>query len=147
MNSWRHWLVPASCNGYGAGSVSDEHTFCIFNDAEYDPLSQIGRTHIRGFPLSQGENGLIPKLWLPSKMPLKPGFMADTSDQVHARCVPAAQEDEVYALANGYCVMNDDGTPYRLTDHWFGNSLPLDFTNPAAVKWWFSKRIFGEGAQ
>jgi len=49
---------------------------------------------------------------------------------------PQLLRDEAYAIEQGYCVMNDDGTPYRVTDNWFKNSLLLDFTKPEAVKWW-----------
>ncbi len=54
----------------------------------------------------------------------------------------ALRADEREAIARGYCVQNGDGTPYRVTDRWFKNSLLPDFTNPEAVKWWFSKRKY-----
>lgn len=50
--------------------------------------------------------------------------------------------DESHAIKNEYCIMNDDLTPYRITDNWFNNSLVLDFTNPEAVEWWFKKREY-----
>ncbi|NMD38317.1 MAG: hypothetical protein GYA87_06540, partial [Christensenellaceae bacterium] len=46
------------------------------------------------------------------------------------------------AIAKGYCVKDKDGKPYRITENWFHNSLLLDFTNPKAVEWWFSKRKY-----
>lgn len=49
-------------------------------------------------------------------------------------------QDEKEAIEKGYCVKNADGTPYRITELWFNNSLLPDFTNPEAVRWWFSKR-------
>ena len=52
------------------------------------------------------------------------------------------KEDEEFVLRHGYCVMKEDGTPYRITEKWFHNSLLPDFTNPEAKKWWFSKREY-----
>ncbi len=123
---------------------SDEHTFCIFNDAEYDPLSQDRPYTYGDFRFPQGGKWPDPKAMAEA---IKDAGLNLVLWQIPViKYTPDAcqqlQEDEAYALANGYCVMNDDGTPYRLTDHWFGNSLLLDFTNPAAVKWWFSKREY-----
>lgn len=54
----------------------------------------------------------------------------------------ALQADEREAIEKGYCVKNADGTPYRITENWFHNSLLMDFTNPDAVRWWFDKRKY-----
>ncbi|PKM70810.1 MAG: hypothetical protein CVU93_00175, partial [Firmicutes bacterium HGW-Firmicutes-18] len=52
--------------------------------------------------------------------------------------------DQAYAIEKGYVVKRSDGTPHRVEKHmpWFQNSLVLDFTNPEAVDWWFSKRDY-----
>lgn len=50
--------------------------------------------------------------------------------------------DEAEAIEKGYCVLNEDGTPYRITENWFHNSLLPDFTNPETVSWWFGKRKY-----
>ncbi len=52
--------------------------------------------------------------------------------------------DQAYAIEKGYVVTKADGTPHRIEKHmpWFQNSLVLDFTNPAAADWWFSKREY-----
>lgn len=52
--------------------------------------------------------------------------------------------DQAYAIEHGYVVKKADGTPHRAESHmpWFQNSLVLDFTNPEAADWWFSKRDY-----
>lgn len=52
--------------------------------------------------------------------------------------------DQAYAIEKGYVVTKADGTPHRVEKHmpWFQNSLVLDFTNPEAAEWWFSKRRY-----
>ncbi len=54
----------------------------------------------------------------------------------------ALEEDIREAVAKGYVVQSGDGSPYRITENWFHNSMLPDFTNPEAVKWWFSKRKY-----
>ncbi|MBA4384179.1 MAG: hypothetical protein C0410_05535 [Anaerolinea sp.] len=52
--------------------------------------------------------------------------------------------DQAYAIEHGYVVKKADGRPHRIEQHmpWFQNSLVLDFTNPEAAEWWFSKREY-----
>lgn len=52
--------------------------------------------------------------------------------------------DQAYAIEKGYIVTKADGNPHRVEKHmpWFQNSLVLDFTNPEAADWWFSKRDY-----
>ncbi|KAF0105565.1 MAG: glycosyl hydrolase 31, partial [Chloroflexi bacterium] len=54
------------------------------------------------------------------------------------------QADQAYAIEQGYVVKKTDGTPHRIEAHmpWFQNSLVLDFSNPEAADWWFSKREY-----
>lgn len=124
---------------------SDEQTFSIFNDAQYEPLAQEKAYVYPDFtfpadgkwPDPQNlareikEAGLNLVLWQIPVVKYEEGGPG-----------PQLQRDETYAIEKGYCVLNDDGTPYRITDHWFKHSLLLDFTNPDAVKWWFSKRVY-----
>lgn len=123
---------------------SDEHTFCIFNDAEYEALPQDRPYRYEDFTFP--EDGKWPN----------PKAMAEAIRQAGLNLVlwqipvikytPDAceqlQQDEAYAIAKGYCVLNEDGTPYRIPDNWFKGSLILDYTNPEAVEWWFSKRAY-----
>ena len=50
--------------------------------------------------------------------------------------------DEREAIQHGYVVQSADGFPYRITERWFHHSQLPDFTTPAAVRWWFSKRKY-----
>ncbi|MGB4658702.1 MAG: TIM-barrel domain-containing protein, partial [Mobilitalea sp.] len=124
---------------------SDEATFYIFNDAEYEPKEGCEALEYKDF--SFPEDGKWPN---PKEM----------SDELHANNVKLVlwqipvikhfeiheqkqhENDEATALAKGYHVKLADGSPYRITDHWFADSLLLDFNNPEAVKWWFSKRTY-----
>ena len=124
---------------------SDEQTFCIFNDAKYESLNQ-ERPYTytdftfpedgkwpdpRGLAKEIQEAGLNLVLW---QIPVIKYEWGKPGSQLLS--------DEAYAIEKGYCILNDDGTPYRITDHWFKNSLLLDFTNPQAVQWWFGKRKY-----
>ncbi len=62
--------------------------------------------------------------------------------QVEDKIVKQHENDERTAIEKGYCVLQADGSPYRITDNWFANSLLIDFTNPEAADWWFSKREY-----
>lgn len=68
-------------------------------------------------------------------------------------------------IEKGYVVKNPDGSPYRIPENWFTESLIMDFSNEEGKKWWFDKRqylidigvdgfktdggefVFGEGLQ
>ena len=122
---------------------SDEATFYIFNGARYrvkpggeaftysdfefdksgkwpDPKGMVDYIH---------ENGLKLVLWqIPT---IK--YFENPDNKQHIL-------DEEYTVEKCYCVMNQDGTPYRMPeDRWFFKSLVLDFTNPEAKVWWFNK--------
>ncbi len=121
---------------------SDEETFYIFNDAQYeqkaasehyslddfsfigrwpDPVSMVQDIHKRNMKII---------LW---NIPVL------RSSQMESR---QRDNDEVYAIQQGYVVKREDGEPYRMPPAWFGNSLLFDFTNPEARDWWFSKRNY-----
>lgn len=55
---------------------------------------------------------------------------------------PLKDRDEKYMIEKGYCVHNADGTPYRIPENWFTDSLLMDFSNPEGAKWWFDKRKY-----
>ncbi|MDO5435134.1 MAG: glycoside hydrolase family 31 protein [Clostridia bacterium] len=101
---------------------SDERTFHIWNKDRF-PAPEATVARIR-------EAGLHPVLW---QIPVikyewdgEPG--------------PELQLDEAEAVAKGYVVQREDGTPYRVTERWFHNSLLPDFSDPDAAAWWFGKR-------
>lgn len=104
---------------------SDEQTFYRWNDAAHwkNPRETVEKIRKAGLHLV---------LW---QIPiLKYEWDGEPGELLLSDC----QE----AIEKKYCIMNEDGTPYRITENWFHNSLLLDFTNPEAVKWWFDKRKY-----
>ncbi len=101
---------------------SDERTFYSWHPTHWrDPAAMVRR--VRGA-------GLHLVLWqIPVIKREKNGEVGE-----------ALENDEREAAAKGYAVKRADGTPYRITENWFSDSMLLDFTNPEAVKWWFNKR-------
>lgn len=121
---------------------SDEHTFYIFNDAEYAPRS--GGEAFRSQDFTYGgrwpdpkglidechQHGIRVMLW---QIPVQKHVPEDHA-QHHA--------DEAHMLEHGYGVHNADGSPYRCQGWWFTGGLVMDFTNPGAREWWFAKRAY-----
>ncbi|MEX2540907.1 MAG: TIM-barrel domain-containing protein [Trueperaceae bacterium] len=132
--------VPASVIVLEAWS--DESTFYIWNDAQYQPKPN-------GEPLTLGDfefGGRWPD----------PKRLIDYCHEHEIRVVlwqiPVQKKllesheqhdlDEAHMLANDYFIRNEDGTPYRNKGWWFTDALVVDFTNPEAGEWWFGKRRY-----
>ncbi|HEX7526610.1 MAG TPA: TIM-barrel domain-containing protein, partial [Gaiellaceae bacterium] len=94
---------------------SDEETFTAWNGAELwpDPKRLVDDLH---------EAGIKVLLW---QIPLAP-----------------AESDQRVMVERGYCVLNEDGTPYRNPGGWFHDALLLDFTSEEATDWWLAKRRY-----
>lgn len=124
---------------------SDESTYYIFNDAVYkendgshalkyedfkfpkwgrwpDPKNLVEYLH---------ENGLKCILWQIPIIKYMNGLHHLQKDN-----------DENYMIEKGYCVNNEDGTPYRMPEGWFTDSILFDYTSEEASKWWFDKRRY-----
>lgn len=125
---------------------SDEATFYIFNDAQYegkggeerftyndftfpawgrwpDPKGLVDRIH---------EDGLRLLLWQAPVMKYMEGLVHQQHDR-----------DEAVMLERGYIVQEADGSPYRIPSfEWFRGSLVPDFTNEAGAGWWLGKRQY-----
>lgn len=124
---------------------SDEATFYIFNDAQYEAIDGGEALRYSDFrfpdwgrwPDPKGmvdtlhNDGLKVLLW---QIPV----------HKHMYGIAHAQRDrdEQTLLANGYCVANADGSPYVLPYNWFKDSHIVDYTNPSAAAWWFGKRKY-----
>lgn len=143
VDNMRRYDIPATV--FVIEAWSDEATFYIFNDAQYELKD--GEHHF-----TYGDFRFIPE----GKWP-DPKAMVDYVHGAGLRLIlwqiPAIKHfdvpenrqhalDEAYVIREGLCVMNSDGTPYRITDGWFAGSLLLDFTNPRAREWWFNKRRY-----
>lgn len=121
---------------------SDEATFYIFNDAEYEPRAgsfapQLADFTFKGrWPDPKGfidrchRHGIRVILW---QIPV----LKDTGGENEQH-----QSDRRFAIDNGLVIRNPDGTPYRNKGWWFTDAEIIDFTNPAARDWWFSKRQY-----
>lgn len=122
---------------------SDEETFYIFNDAEYEPgdgayIPVYADFRFSGrWPDPKGmverlhENGVRVLLW---QIPVL---------KASAYATVQSLRDQSYAIEHGYVLTDGEGEPYRLPDGtWFGNSLLVDFTNGEATAWILEKRRY-----
>ncbi len=124
---------------------SDEATFYIFNDAQYAEkpgaeafayadfrFPKWGRwPDPKGLAEHLHANHLRLILWQIPIIKQSPALK-------HAQ----KRNDESHFFAEGFGVKHPDGTPLRLPEGWFKDSLLLDFTNKAGADWWFSKRQY-----
>ena len=100
---------------------SDESTFYRWNAVWPDPAETVRRIRQQGLHLVLWQ---IPVLKALNDCPE----------------VEPVQRDCEEAIAKGYVVRREDGSPYVVPDKWFAGSLLPDFTNPEACRWWFDKR-------
>lgn len=124
---------------------SDEATFYIFNDAQYTerPGNQAFSYDDFAFPewgrwpdpkgLAEHlhDNDLRLILWQIPIIKQSPALK-------HAQ----KRRDEAHFFERGFGVRHPDGTPLRLPEGWFKDSLLMDFTNPEGRDWWFNKRQY-----
>ncbi len=125
---------------------SDEATFYIFNDAQYQVKD--GNDYLRYEDFSFPEWGRWPD---PKKMVddlHKEGlkviiWQAPVQKYMDGIAHAQRDEDERVMLEKGYCVKDKRGGPYRIPPYeWFKRSLVPDFSNPAAREWWLNKRKY-----
>ncbi len=120
---------------------SDEATFYLFNGTEYkpvpghDPVPTDAMRHGGEWPDPAGlvdwlhDQEIRVLLW---QIPL----LKDTEDH------PQQHADINHADDAGLCVTTDSGGAYRNRGWWFPGARAIDFTNPEARTWWFSKRAY-----
>jgi alpha-glucosidase (family GH31 glycosyl hydrolase) len=140
----RRELAHAEETGIPVGVVvieawSDEQTFVAFNGASYDE-------HADGAPHRLGDFRFA-EPW-PDPMALVDDLHR-AGTKVMLWQIPLVGADEGQAGADkrvmterGYCVRNNDGSPYLNPGGWFHDALLLDFTNPEASRWWLDKRRY-----
>ncbi len=125
---------------------SDEATFYIFNDAQYETKDGAGCFEYKDFKFPEwgrwkDPRGMVSKL---HEQGLKV-FLWQAPVQKDMDGIAHAQrdEDERVMLEKSYCVKRKDGSDYRVPVYeWFKRSLIPDFTNPDAKKWWLDKRCY-----
>jgi len=124
---------------------SDETTYYMFNDAEYEEKHSSEaytneEIHYPSWGRWPDPKGLVDYchdhqlkfiLW---QVPIH--------KYLNGNRHPLKDRDEKYMLEQGYAVKKADGSPYRIPENWYTDSLLLDFTNEEARKWWFSKRQY-----
>ena len=123
---------------------SDENTFYIWNDAQYEPKPGSDFFQYADFdyppdglwpdPKGMIENlhqqGLRVLLW---QIPV-----LKVNEDNHAQL----ENDKDYMLESGYCVQYQDGGAYEIRPFWFHNGLLMDFTHTEGVTWWMQKRKY-----
>ena len=124
---------------------SDEATYYMFNDATYEEsdgskavkYSDLNFPEWGRWPDPKGmvshlhDNGLKCILWQIPIMKYMNGLHHLQKDA-----------DEEYMIKNGFTAKNEDGTPYRMLEGWFKDSILMDYSNPKGKKWWFDKRNY-----
>lgn len=124
---------------------SDEETFYIWNDARYTSRSDGGAFTYEDFTFSEDGKWPNPKEFINT---LTRNNLKLILWQIPVIKYEAAKHgvqldlDTEYAIEHKLCIQNADGSPYRVTEMWFSQSLMPDFTNPDTVKWWFDKRKY-----
>lgn len=141
---------------------ADETTFYVFNDAAYTPRDPAQPPRLTDFTFPADGHWPDPKgmvdelhrrgikllLW---QIPVLKSF-EDVENSMTERALAGQKpqldsleqhrRDTAYALEQGYVVLNADGTPYKNPAIWFNGAYVLDVTNPAARRWWMSKRAY-----
>lgn len=127
---------------------SDEATFYVFHGATYQPKDG-GKGHsYEEFDFSKSRYWKDPRRMIQNlhrrglHLVLWQIPVYKQQDENEPHCIQNELNKE-NAVINKLCVMNADGTPYRIPDgHWFAGSYIPDFTNPETVQSWFAQRQY-----
>lgn len=123
---------------------SDEATFYIWNDAQYEPVAGDRPLRYEDFTFPENGKWTDPKGmidWLHShniklllwQIPVMK--LSDGSNEQH-------EADIHYYEEAGFGVREADGSLHRIRPFWFRGGTIWDMTNPAERDWWFSKRNY-----
>lgn len=127
---------------------SDEATFYIWNGASYEPKPDGGILAEDDFDYSKSSYwsdpaGMIRRLHdrdIHLALWQIPVYKGQSEDEEKNRQLIFDKED---AVRRGFCVKNEDGTPYQIPEgNWFETSLIPDFSNQSACESWFAKRQY-----
>jgi alpha-glucosidase (family GH31 glycosyl hydrolase) len=124
---------------------SDEETFYIWNDAKYIPKEDGGAFSYQDFTFSQEGKWPNPKEFVDLLHENNLELILWQIPVIKHEAAPHGKQldlDTEYVIENELCILNEDQSPYRITEMWFGNSLMPDFTNEKTLKWWFDKRKY-----
>ncbi len=127
---------------------SDESTFYAFNDAKYTPKTSQEPPKLSDFEFAGRwkdpkkmieechQHGIRVLLW---QIPV---YRATADDHAPNHTRIQHHADQQHMLQNHFAVKEADGSSYRCKGWWFTGGLVMDFTNPKARDWWFSKRQY-----
>lgn len=124
---------------------SDEETFYIWNDAEYTPRADGGAVHYEDFTFRTEGKWPDPRAFCRTLADENVKLILWQIPVIKYEAAPHGLQldlDWEYAKKYGLCLKNADGTPYQITEMWFGNSLIPDFTNPETKRWWLDCRRY-----
>lgn len=124
---------------------SDEETFYVWNDAEYLPREDGGPLHYSDFSFPEDGKWPDPKAFCDTLQTNGVRLILWQIPVIKYEAAPHGTQldlDWEYARENGLCLKNADGSPYQITEMWFGNSMIPDFTNPKACEWWSNCRRY-----
>lgn len=123
---------------------SDETTFYIWNDAEYEPVAGHERLHYDDFTFPADGKWTDPKGMI--------DWLHENNVKVLLWQVPVLKEaegshsqhdaDRAYYEHAGFGVHNDDGTLHRVRPFWFRGGYLWDVTNSDERDWWLGKRAY-----
>ncbi len=140
-----YWSDPA---GMIRRLHDDEATFYIWNGASYEPKPDGGILAEDDFDYSKSSYwsdpaGMIRRLHdrdIHLVLWQIPVYKGQSEDEEKNRQLIFDKED---AIRRGFCVKNEDGTPYQIpVGNWFETSLIPDFSNQSACESWFAKRQY-----
>lgn len=124
---------------------SDEETFYIWNDAKYTPRKDGGKLRYSDFTFPEDGKWPNPKAFCET---LRDNGVKLVLWQIPVIKYEASAHgiqldlDWEYVQENELCLKNADGSPYHITEMWFGNSLIPDFTNSKTKEWWLNCRRY-----
>lgn len=124
---------------------SDEETFYIWNDAKYTPRKDGGKLRYQDFSFPKDGKWPDPKAFCETLRDNGVKLVLWQIPVIKYEAGPHGRQldlDWEYARENELCLKNADGSPYQITEMWFGNSLIPDFTNPKTKEWWFNCRRY-----
>lgn len=127
---------------------SDEANFYIWNDAQYK--LKAGGDHFRLTDFTFPKEGKWPDpKGMTEKLHAGGTRLILWQNPTLKHCLPEEhlderqnRIDEQFWLENNLCVLEQDGSPYRVRSPWFKDGLVADFTNPKTLDWWFKQREY-----
>jgi len=120
---------------------SDESTFYLFNDTEYDTVS--GADTIPVEAMLHGGKWPDPKQlveWLHKQGVRVLLWQVPVLKNVEGH--EQHDADVEFADQAGFWIRTTEGATYRNRGWWFPSGRVIDFTNPDARSWWFAKRAY-----